>query len=116
MAGIIVGLDMIEALASVPSELDADFLRRLAVFGEGRQNEAYVPLPDGRAKGASGGGQPMQVENRFHVHISGARGTQEIQDAVRAGTVRAIASSAAMLKSYDQGLTGRMVQNDMRGI
>jgi hypothetical protein len=94
---------------------------QMAIFGEGRKNEAYVPLPDGRAipvnlNGGGGSGRPMQVENHFHVHISGARGTKEINDTIDAGMNRAVASAAAMLKSYDQNLTSRMMQNDARGI
>ncbi|HNW41177.1 MAG TPA: hypothetical protein PKN08_04665, partial [Opitutaceae bacterium] len=40
---------------------------QLAVFGEGRTNEAFVPLPDGRTipvtiKGKNGGVQSVKVE------------------------------------------------------
>jgi hypothetical protein len=94
---------------------------QMAIFGEGHQNEAIVPLPDGRAipvnlTGGRGGGQPMQVENHFHVHISGARGTQEIHDAVSAGMQHAIASSAALIRSSNENMNSRMMMNDARGI
>jgi hypothetical protein len=42
---------------------------QLAVFGEGRMHEAYVPLPDGRSipVNMKGGGQPIVNNNYFNI-------------------------------------------------
>jgi SLT domain-containing protein len=47
---------------------------QMAIFGEGRKPEAYVPLPDGRSipvtmMGAGGGG--VSVEQHMHFHGDG---------------------------------------------
>jgi hypothetical protein len=92
---------------------------QLALFGEGRQNEAFVPLPDGRAipvrlAGGAGGGRVMQVSNEYHVHIDGARGSKEIEDAVNAGVARANGHAAALVRSYDKALPSRIADANMR--
>jgi phage-related minor tail protein len=45
---------------------------QMAVFGEGRMNEAYVPLPDGKSipvslKGGSGG---SSIQNNFEINVA----------------------------------------------
>lgn len=48
---------------------------QVAVFGEGRQNEAYVPLPDGRRipvaleGGGAGGGNAVSITNHINVNM-----------------------------------------------
>lgn len=43
---------------------------QLALFGEGRMNEAYVPLPDGRSIPVKMEGEGRQVVNHFNVTIT----------------------------------------------
>ncbi|WP_234729712.1 phage tail length tape measure family protein [Acidocella facilis] len=50
---------------------------QMAVFGEGRGPEAYVPLPDGRSipvsmKGGGGGGQMNNITNHITVNSDGS--------------------------------------------
>jgi hypothetical protein len=52
---------------------------QMALFGEGRQNEAYVPLPDGKSipvamKGSGSGGSTIHI----NISMAGANGNDEI--------------------------------------
>jgi hypothetical protein len=59
---------------------------QLAMFGEGRTHEAYVPLPDGRSipvtmKGNSGSGSVQQNSFEINVNVSGgASGDQKANE------------------------------------
>ena len=50
---------------------------QMAIFGEGRGPEAYVPLPDGRSipvtmRGGSGGGSDNSVTNHITINSDGS--------------------------------------------
>lgn len=91
---------------------------QLAMYGEGSQPEAFVPLPNGRSipvqMGGFKGGGTVTHNINVAVNVSGARGSQEINDTVNAGVQKAIATSAAMLSSYDKGILGRVADNQQR--
>jgi hypothetical protein len=61
--------------------------------------------------GRFGGGAVSHSIN-VAVSVSGARGSKEIEDAVHAGTQRAMAFSSAIIKGYDRSLPTRL--NDMQ--
>jgi hypothetical protein len=96
---------------------------QMAIFGEGRQNEAYVPLPDGRAipvnmKGAGGGGG-VTVHGSLvtvNVHAAGALDRGAIEKMVDTGSMRAVSTAAALIRSSNEGMNSRLMMNDARGI
>lgn len=78
---------------------------QLALFGEGRMNEAFVPLPDGRAipvKMQGGGG--VQVINNYHIDARGAEpGVEErIRRAIRDSEDRAVTRSVTQVQDLNQ--------------
>ena|SRR5579884_862269 len=66
-------------------------------------------IPRGTGLGA-GGPQSIAV----NVSVSGARGSKEIEDAVHAGTARAMAYAGALIKGYDASLATRLVDLQQR--
>ncbi|HQT38705.1 MAG TPA: phage tail length tape measure family protein [Acidocella sp.] len=69
---------------------------QLAMFGEGRGPEAYVPLPDGRSipvsmRGGLGGGQTNQITNHIHIASDGTtQATPQQASAMARGLTYAI--------------------------
>lgn len=88
---------------------------QLAIFGEGRMNEAYVPLPDGRSipvtmrmpslAGVGGGNFNSNTQMSINVDVSGARGNLEIMEMVRQGVGAALPPAFAQ---YDRALPNKM--------
>jgi hypothetical protein len=95
---------------------------QMAIFGEGRRNEAYVPLPDGRAipvnlKGGGGGGVTVHGSLvTVHVHAAGALDRGAIEKMVDTGSMRAVSTAAALIRSSNEGMNSRLMMNDARGI
>jgi hypothetical protein len=95
---------------------------QLALFGEGRQNEAYVPLPDGRAIPAVlYGGNRGGAAGNLTVHgpmvsvtVNGAPNDAAIQQAADAARHYATVIATALVKNYDKGLPARMADINRR--
>jgi hypothetical protein len=98
---------------------------QMALFGEGRHNEAFVPLPDGRTipvtmrmpdySGLQAGKQSSNVSITNRIELSGARGNMEIQEAA----MRAVQASApqvvsAAVSAVRKGFSGIVNDVNMR--
>lgn len=80
---------------------------QMAVFGEGRGPEAYVPLPDGRSipvnmKGASGGGVMNNVTNHITINSDGSSQVTT-QDATRMSRGLTYAIQQELIKQARDG-------------
>lgn len=87
---------------------------QLALFGEGRQAEAFVPLPDGRripvAMEGGGGGQTNHFSFEIDARGADAGVDQKIETAVRRAvqmSVGAVQSQAGRSYNYARALGGR---------
>lgn len=82
---------------------------QMAVFGEGRGPEAYVPLPDGRSipvamKGGSGGGQTNQITNHISIASDGTSQTTPQQASAMARGLTAAIQQELIRQKRDGGL------------
>ena len=88
---------------------------QLALFGEGSQPEAYVPLPDGRTipvtlKAALAGGTgPASIVNHYHqyrIQVDVPRDGEDIEGRIERGVERAVRASVhAVAQRADRGGT-----------
>lgn len=86
---------------------------QLAIFGEGRQNEAFVPLPDGRnipvtLSGGGGGGGGLVVNNYYNIDARGASPgvSQDIRKAIQESQNTAVERSVS--KVADMNARGQL--------
>ena len=79
---------------------------QVAVFGEGSQPEAYVPLPDGRTipvtmddkKGGGGGGQVINITNHVDARGSGPEVENKIKAAMKESSEKTTANIQNLMR------------------
>ncbi|HQU03490.1 MAG TPA: phage tail length tape measure family protein [Acidocella sp.] len=82
---------------------------QLAMFGEGRGPEAYVPLPDGRSipvsmRGGSGGGQTNHIQNNISIASDGSSQTTPQQASAMARGLTYAIQQELIKQQRDGGL------------
>jgi hypothetical protein len=75
---------------------------QLALFGEGRMNEAYVPLPDGKSIPVSmkGGGSGSSSVN-ISISLAGANGNAEVESIARRAAAQGIREAQKLQPKAD---------------
>lgn len=81
---------------------------QIAMFGEGRKPEAYVPLPDGRSIPVSmqGGGGAVNVNTEVHVHSDGQTNVSTDVNGGRGGELGRAISDAVIAEIVKQKRPG----------